>query len=207
MKGKTFTLTEHYVDNVVEIHLRAFPNFFLSFLGPKFLREYYTAFVHERSGIAFVAKEEEKEELLLGVVVGTEKPAGFYRRLLIRRGWAFCLASVDALRKRPTIGFRLLRALFYRGNRSPSMSGALLSSIAVIPEAQGLGIGRLLANTWLNEVHRRGIPICYLTTDAENNEAVNSFYLQGGWRIDSVFKTPEGRKMNRYVYVFKDNSD
>jgi GNAT superfamily N-acetyltransferase len=90
--------------------------------------------------------------------------------------------------------------VFYRGSVPPGRSGALLASIAVAPEAQGSGVGRLLVDGWLSEARRRGASLGYLTTDAEGNEAVNSFYSRRGWKVESVFLTPEGRRMNRYVY-------
>jgi GNAT superfamily N-acetyltransferase len=197
-------LAENHLDAVVDIHLRAFPSFFLSFLGPRFLREFYANFVHDPCGIAFVAREGER---LLGAVVGAEHAAGFYKRLLAKRWWAFCFASLNALRRRPLIGLRLVRAVLYRGDVPRGVSGALFSSIAVSPEAQGLGVGRLLVARWLSEAKRRGVSACYLTTDAERNNAVNRFYVQGGWKLDSVIRTPEGRKMNRYVYSFAGQED
>jgi hypothetical protein len=38
-----------------------------------------------------------------------------------------------------------------------------------------------------------------LTTDAEGNDAVNTFYQRAGWRLESSFSTPEARRMNRYI--------
>jgi GNAT superfamily N-acetyltransferase len=195
---------KRHLYSVVSIHLKAFPNFFLSFLGAGFLREFYAAFLKEPTGLAFVAQEEKVGGNVLGVIVGTEQPAGFFKRLLIKKWWAFFFASMNALKKGPRISFRLFRALFYRGDIPPGISAALLSSIAVIPEAQGLGVGRLLIDRWLYEARQRGVPACYLTTDAECNDAVNKFYVRGGWKIDSIVLTPEGRKMNRYIYSFVD---
>jgi len=51
----------------------------------------------------------------------------------------------------------------------------------------------------VGEVRRRGGSGCFLTTDAENNEKVNSFYQKLSWKIESTYKTSEGRVMNRYV--------
>ena len=55
---------------------------------------------------------------------------------------------------------------------------------------------------WLEEARSRGARGCYLTTDAEKNDPVNRFYLSQGWRVESAYTTPKGRKMNRYVYDF-----
>jgi len=59
-----------------------------------------------------------------------------------------------------------------------------------------------LVEFWMQEVRRRGATGCYLTTDAEDNDKVNAFYQSLNWRIDSAYLTPEGRRMNRYIYDF-----
>jgi hypothetical protein len=63
-----------------------------------------------------------------------------------------------------------------------------------------------LVQSWLDEARERGAVGCYLTTDAQNNDAVNSFYVSLGWMLESSYLTPEGRKMNRYIFDFPDFS-
>jgi len=188
------------VDMVVKLHLRAFPDFFLSFLGPRFLREFYLAFLMDPVGMAFVARSEHDE--VVGVIVGPLDPRGFFGRLLRRRWWAFALASAAALLRKPAIAPRLIRALGYRGEAPTDARRALLSSIAVDPSSQGAGIGRRLVECWLAEAKRRGAIGCCLTTDAQGNEAVNTFYRRVGWKLESTYTTPQGRIMDRYIYDF-----
>ncbi len=66
--------------------------------------------------------------------------------------------------------------------------------------AQGRGVGAALVRAWVAEVRARGATGCYLTTDACNNDAVNGFYQSLGWKLETVYSTPEGRRMNRYIY-------
>lgn len=200
-------LESKHIDMVVAMHKRAFPNFFLTFLGPRFLKEFYNSFLDDPTGIGMVV-EDVTTGNVLGAVVGTLQPAGFFGRLVRRRWWAFSIAASHALPKSVLVAPRLFRALFYRGNVPLGPPRALLSSIAVSPEARGLGLGRALKVTWVNEVRRRGkVKGCYLTTDAENNESVNRFYQDGGWKLESSFVTPEGRRMYRYVLDFEKESD
>ena len=187
-----------HVQQVVDVHMQAFPEFFLTFLGPKFLREFYNSFSYESTGIGFVAEDAETGDAL-GVIVGPLVPDGYFKRLLQRRWWAFCLASAIAIFKRPIIIKRLFRALFYRGESPSGPQRALLSSIAISPQSQGHGIGQALVKTWVEEVKRRGCTGCYLTTDANDNDKINSFYQKLGWNIESTYTTPEGRVMNRYI--------
>ena len=193
-------LQSHHISSLLKTHLESFPGFFLTFLGPRFLKEFYSSFLSEETAIALVA--EDHSGTVLGFVVGTEEPNGFFKRLLKKRWWRFCLASLNALSRQPEIAFRLFRALFYRGDAPPGAGRALLSSIAVCPEMQSTGLGRALVMQWTEEVRKRGKTGCYLTTDAVNNEKVNQFYQQAGWQISTTYKTPEGRLMNCYVMDF-----
>ena len=194
------TLAPADVNLVVKLHLRAFPNYFLSILGPGFLREFYFSFLADPVGMAFVARNAQNE--VVGAIVGPVDPRGFFGRLLRRRWWAFGLASVSALVRRPSSAARLARALVYRGEAPAGPIRALLSSIAVSPKAQGQGIGRALVQRWLDVARSRGARGCFLTTDAENNDTVNRFYCRLGWKPEATYTTREGRKMNRYVYDF-----
>jgi len=194
-------LEKHHLESVVKVHLRAFPGFFLTFLGPCFLREFYGAFLHEETGIALVA-EDLADGRILGFVAGSTSPNGFFKRLLKRRWWAFCFASTTALFRRPASAPRIFRALFYRGTAPQGPERALLSSIAVDPDAAGRGLGKVLVEGWVKEVRKRGTAGCYLTTDAVGNDSVNCFYQKNGWRLETVYATPEGRQMNRYVHDF-----
>jgi GNAT superfamily N-acetyltransferase len=193
-------LAHRHIPEVVRMHLSAFPGFFLTFLGPRFLAEFYRAFLSEPTAIAMVA--ESDAGCVCGVVVGTLAPAGFFKRLLLRRWWTFARASAGALLRRPAIAPRLIRALGYRGEAPTNARRALLSSIAVDPSSQGAGTGRRLVECWLTEAKRRGAIGCYLTTDAQANDAVNSFYCRLGWKLESTYATPQGRIMNCYNYDF-----
>lgn len=202
MNISTVEIRKDHLDEVVDVHIRAFPEFFLAFLGPKFLREFYNSFIYDSTGIGFVAEDSESGDVL-GVIVGPLVPDGYFKRLLKRRWWAFCYASLGAILRRPSAIKRLLRALFYRGEAPPGPTRALLSSIAVLPRSQHLGIGKALVRRWIQEVQQQGGKGCYLTTDANDNDKINSFYQRLNWKIESTYTTPEGRIMNRYVYDFE----
>lgn len=197
-KINVVALTAAHLDDIVVVHLRAFPGFFLSSLGPRFLREFYAAFLVDKGAVALVAENEHG--LVCGAVVGSTSPAGFFRRLLMRRWWAFLYASMDTVLRNPAVSARLIRAVWYRGEAPGDQDRALLSSIAVDPAKQGAGIGKQLIKEWLAEVRKRGCLGSYLTTDATHNDATNAFYCINGWKLESCYETREGRKMNRYVF-------
>lgn len=188
------------VAEVVQVHSASFSGFFLTFLGPAFLRELYTAILSDAAGISFVAEEGQE---LVGFVAGTAQPAGFYRRLLRQRWWRFALASVFPVLRHPAIIPRLLRAFSMPGQVTQQQHRGTLMSIAVLPGAQGCGVGKALVRAFLAEAAQRGLRQVDLTTDQDNNEAVNAFYQQMGFVCARSFNTPEGRAMNEYVITLQ----
>ncbi len=180
----------------VAIHLAAFPGFFLSFLGPRFLRELYAAIIEDPSGIAFV---EEGAGAIRGFVAGTAEPSGFYGRILRKRWWRFALAAVPAFVERPAIAPRLLRALGMPGRTVAVPGRGTLMSLAVDPAEQRGGTGATLVRRFLTAARDRTLREIDLTTDVDENEPVHRFYEKLGFRMSREFVTPEGRKMREYV--------
>jgi ribosomal protein S18 acetylase RimI-like enzyme len=195
-------LSKEHVRGAVDLHMQAFPDFFLTFLGRPFLSQLYLSYCDNSTTVALVAVSKARHEIL-GTVVGPLQPARFYKRILLRRWWRFGLAAVGAVLRKPSIVPRLMRAVRYRGD-APADGGerALLSSIAVSPAAQGAGVGGLLTKEFLGRVKAAGLPGAYLTTDAEDNDAVNAFYQRLGWKVEGAFTTPEKREMLHYTYDF-----
>ena len=186
---------EHVI-SVVDVHLRSFQGFFLTFLGNNFLSELYHGIVNDPSGIAFVATDDER---VVGFVAGTNHPAGFYSRLLGKRWWRFGLASLPAIFKKPSVVLRLFRALSMPKQFTAENGCGTLMSIAVLPGNQNRGVGRALVKVFLEEAAIRGLRQVNLTTDKLNNDSVNAFYLREGFSRSRSFVTPERREMNEYV--------
>ena len=63
------------------IHRASFPNFFLTSLGPRFLRLLYAGFAREPDGICIAAEENG---VIIGFAAGTTAPDVFFGRLLRR---------------------------------------------------------------------------------------------------------------------------
>lgn len=179
---------------VVNVHLRGFPGFFLSFLGEKFLHELYQTVLSDPSGIAIVYDQGD----LLGFVAGSDQPSGFYRRAICSRLLRFFLASISPVLRQPSIIPRLFRAFNTPVDEDPGEGCGTLMSIAVLPEAQGKGIGSQLLRAFLDQAAARGLAEVNLTTDRRGNEDVNHFYQSYGFRLERTYVTPEGREINEY---------
>jgi ribosomal protein S18 acetylase RimI-like enzyme len=186
------------LEAIVGVHLRAFQNFFLTSLGPRFVFELYQGFYESHDARLIVA---EVEGAVGGFAAGTLSPERFFRRLLVARWFRFGIAALGAVMQRPrTVLPRLFGALGYRGERPPHLSAAaLLSAIAVDPRCQSLGIGSRLIEAFCNEASSHGLAFVYLTTDRDRNEASNSFYLRHGFKVESEIVRPNGRIMICYL--------
>jgi ribosomal protein S18 acetylase RimI-like enzyme len=184
------------VETVVAVHLAAFQGFFLTFLGPAFLRELYRAIMADPSGMAYVYEQAGQ---IVGFVAGTDQPAGFYRRILCQRWWCFGLALIKPILLRPSIGPRLLRAFKVSQQVKVVPGIGTLMSIAVSPAVQAKGVGKALVNAFLQEATYRKLKQVNLTTDRLNNQATNHFYQKLGFTCARFYVTPEGRAMNEYV--------
>ncbi len=187
------------VPALAAMHRRAFGGFFLAQLGEPFLREFYRGFLSDSSSITVVGRDGGADGALLGVAVGTLASESFYGRLLRRRWHRFAVAGARAAIRDPRVVGRLIQAVRFRGDTPPGLDAALFASMCVEPAAAGRGVGHLLANGWADEATRLGAERGYLTTDRDDNDAVNRFHARHGWHIESQYQTPQGRRMNRYV--------
>ena len=191
-------MTQDDVEEVVSVHIHSFKDFFLTFLGNRFLRVLYSYIVSEKFGIAIVA-EVSGENRLAGFVAGTMEPYRFYSKAIHKKAIPFAIATIPALVRRPSILMRLFRAFQKPREAKEGSFDCELMSIAVLPEYSGFGIGWLLEQEFCNQAELHGAKSVMLTTDRENNENVNRFYLRRGYRLYDHYVTPEGRQMNKYV--------
>jgi colanic acid biosynthesis glycosyl transferase WcaI len=192
------------VSGIVVAHREAFPDFFLTLLGERFLRRFYSAMVRDPDALAFVGKIEGR---IGGFAVGTLEPRAFFRKLLFREGLGFCLDATRALLRRPYfVGRRLLRGLTYRGEAPALQEGAaLVSSIAVLPAASGTGLASAMLVAFCDEAARRGSSVVYLLTDRDYNPAANRFYIKAGFSLETEIVRSGQRPMNRYIRVLQGN--
>lgn len=191
-----------HVPAVVDVHLTGFPDAFLSFLGPAFLRVLYEGAAHSAYGFGVVALQGPGDAgQVLGFAVGMLNPAAFYRELLWKRGWRFALAAIRGLLRRPKIVLRLLRARHYPSQTERGDHVATLGSVCVRPAYQGRGLGGRLVRSFLDAARARGAHSVNLTTDNLDNDAVNAFYQRLGFQCAHSFCTPEGRQLNEYHIV------
>ena len=188
----------HEVEQIVAIHLSSFPGFFLTFLGKGFLKYLYKGFMlHPDSGI-LVAKEESR---VVGFLAYSTELSKFYAFILKRYFFPFAWYGFLGALRSPKSILRIIRALTYPSAKETDEKYIEISSIAVDPTIQTKGIGSGLIKYLLEMFKASEFKVIRLKTDAENNEAANTFYQKNGFEIEHVSKSPERRKMNHYVRI------
>ena len=199
--GQVSMATERDLKGIVGIHRRAFPGFFLTRLGKQFLYEYYRLVLDYSGGVLMTIAADSGD--LAGFAAGLIEPQKFYAEMK-KSKWRFVRGTVPALLRRPVMLFRLIFNFVQVKKQSQagpvsSQTVCELSSIAVDPLYAGKRWGQRLLGYFFDHLRERGIGTVVLTTDASDNDAVNRFYRDCGFKLDETIPAYGGRIMNRYV--------
>lgn len=189
----------NYLPKLAVLHVKAFPDFFLSQLGIRFLNTLYKGYLEdENSGI--IVAEDDKERLL-GVLAYSKDYSNFYKGLLKSNLLQFAICSFGALIKHPSFIKRLLGAFRKSEDVKREEQYVELASIGVNPKVKTRGVGSALINSLKEKTDFKKFAYISLETDAENNENVNKFYQKNGFKLVRNYTTAEGRRMNEYRYT------
>jgi ribosomal protein S18 acetylase RimI-like enzyme len=191
---------------VVGLHEECFPGYYLTQLGPSFLKAMYAWYVESPEAIAHVAVGDDGR--LLGFVAGTIDGSN-YAESLFRKTWRpMALALARSLVSRPALTLRLvaerkdlawqgLSSVFGPGSgegpeakaglyRRPS--SASLVSIGVKPSARRSGVGAKLSELFVREARKRGCKRVTLSV-RDDNLAARRFYESMNW--EETARSPE----------------
>lgn len=180
---------------VCEIHLVAFPGFFLTLLGRRFLRVMYKAFFHNSTSIFVVLDTPHGN--LSGFAVGALVKSSSDYRSALKYFPEFIVALVLPVISHPKVVLGRLISKVLKAGSLPQLppNAVILRSIAVLPSARGSGVAALLLDSFERAVLVKGIAEVYLTTDANNNDRVKRFYSKHGYVVDTRFLQDGNREM------------
>jgi len=164
---------------IVDIHIKAFPGFFLTKLGPKFLSKYYNLMLSHEKKIFLVA---EKDGYPIGFVAGFLQPSNFYAYVRKHKN-ILLFALIPIIFRNPFLIPRII-SNFCSTKKKEQENKVIkceLASIAVNPDYAGQGLGKKLVKAFIEISQKKNADIIYLTTDVNNNEVVNNFYIIMRW--------------------------
>jgi ribosomal protein S18 acetylase RimI-like enzyme len=207
------------------LHEDGLPEGFFARIGWRFLRAYHGAFRRSPEATVLVAEDEEGRPR--GMLVGTLDNAAHYRWAMRRQGLRLAAAGLRGLVTHPRMAAEFLRTRVLRYARavarqlrsgrggsagasadaaaSPADPGrpeapkvAVLTHVAVSPEARGAGAGRRLVQDFVDRARRAGADEVRLITDADGPAA--RFYRSLGWRRRARRRASDGTEVEEYVH-------
>jgi ribosomal protein S18 acetylase RimI-like enzyme len=189
------------LEDIVRIHINAFPGFFMTAMGSSFLREYYRTVLEFPQNISLVAIESDSfgaasPDRVVGFVVGFGNPPAFYSFYKTKRLRLFFIV-LWAVARNPSLVRRVILNLKRISSVEGSNSEVELSSIGVDTDFMKLGVGRVLVQSFLSAASEQGYKSVYLTTDASANDRVNQFYQRQNFTLERTFFSGS-RQMNFY---------
>lgn len=183
---------------IAKIHLKTFPNFFLSTLGYSFLKTYYKSCSKSKEAISICAIDNETKKIL-GFAVGCLNSKGFNKRLIFSNLGAYFYQTLILLFTKPIALIRLFKNLRKGNVLSDKGNYAELLSIGVSPDQSGLGIGQNLLTKFEIHVKEKGVNIITLTTDEDSNDSVLKFYKKNDYNVYYDFVTFPNRNMLKLI--------
>lgn len=190
------------VDSIVAIHNQAFPDFFLTTLGSRFLQLYYKCMCKCEDAVTLCAEEDGEVK---GFATSSYYSHGFNTTLIKKNLFRFGLMGIELLFTKPKAILRLVKNLDKNAEGNAVEDNgeyAELYSIAVKPGNQGSGIGRNLLMATEKDVAKHNSKIS-LTTDYYNNEKTIGFYHSLGYQDYYEFVTYPDRRMWRMIKELK----
>lgn len=188
--------------HLAEIHTAAFPDYFLTRLGPAFLQRYYGAFLHEPHTVVIGTVGDRPS----GFVAGTTDLVRFRRDLYRPNLMRFPAIVAKRVLTDPVVRrhvrerlhhVRLAVASLVRRSDGAdpdpsSMTTSSLFSICVDPAAQGSGLADAVMTAYLEAERDHGARRVILSVFDDNARAIR-FYERSGW-------TAAAREGNSVVY-------
>ena len=173
---------------LAQLHANSIPHGFMTRLGARFLRVFYRALLTDPDGVCLVS---ECAGAVVGGLCSVTSRSGFYRRLLLRHGFAAAVTTAPKLIK-PEVVRGVLENLRYAQNGSGTPQAEMIS-LAVDPEFRRRAVGRQLMSASLAELARRGVGEVMLQTETEN-EAAQRLFTAAGFRTRTRFRLHAGQE-------------
>lgn len=188
-------LSINEVEAVAQLHQKAFSNFFLTKLGNRFLVKFYESILNNSDSINMGLCDNES---LIGFAVGSKRSKFFYKNLLKNNFIKLGFSAVIPLISKPNLIIRLLTSFISHSKSNVEIAdSAVLLSICIDPKFASKGYGNVLLMEFEKTAFKYSNMIS-LTTDADDNDYVNAFYVKNEYELHHSFYQGK-RKMNYYV--------
>lgn len=185
---------------IAALHCAAFKGFFLTDLGVNVLRVFYSSLIQDKATIIWGIK---LDKVLVGFFLASTNPNNLYKRIFKINFFNFFIPlSISFLKNLNLLRRMIISMASSKSFEVPSIYTASLLSICVEPAFSGKGIGKILLGKLEAELINNNHHGYYLTTDTDNNDATNYFYLRNGFLLHQKYLQGK-RRMNVYLKKLK----
>ena len=171
-----------HLDQLVELHLQAFPVSQSTQFGRDFLKCYYGGAIRSPHTISYIWKENGK---ITGFIFGGTNKQELSRQILMSSMANFTKVVIVNVLKDPINSIKrfwsyLVHYILPGGDNFYADDTATLDSVAVLKEYRGQGISDELINAFLEKLKEAGVSACRLGVLGENT-AARRFYERNGF--------------------------
>ena len=173
-------LKPEWIAEVAQIHMDALPNDFLPGLGFNFLNTvFYPCVLKSNHAKTFIAVADNHP---LGFVIVAQNSSRLFSEIVRDNLWEFAkigmltsLSSFAQFKKNVQILFSSLK------KDAASQYGEIYE-IAVRPDSQGRGMGKMLVQASEDYLKQKGLPGISIKTRRDNTAWIQ-FFLRQGWQL------------------------
>lgn len=158
---------------------------FLSECSEKFIARFYKYIINFDSSLLFIVRKESKD--IVGFVFLTTERTKYYSRFLFNNLFSIIFY--------PSSFIPFLNAIVRKSKHKDIIKYDVeLVHIAIDESSLGKGLGKLLINKGLKELHKKNITALYLQVYADNTAAL-ALYKKMGFKIIGTVKSYERIKL------------
>jgi ribosomal protein S18 acetylase RimI-like enzyme len=175
-------LTKQHINQVITIHMQAFPKSQSTKFGRDFLKCYYEGAVNSTNAISFIWKEDG---IIAGFIFGATNKQEFSRQIMIYSSSSLLKVVILNVLSNPVNSIKrfwsyLVHYILPGGDSYYAKDTATLDSVAILEGYRGRGISDELIKSFLEKLKESGIKACRLGVMAENMPA-RRFYERNGF--------------------------
>lgn len=184
---------------VVDLHLQAFPDTFITPLGTRFVRLYYQAALSFPYSVFLVYRIDSA---IVGLVLGVRSPRNFHGHLLRRYAWTALAASIHCPpRALLNIVRRFAKKIGPRGGSSDHKieADAECLAMAVHPAIHDPAIAAFLTAAFITRMRSQGVKTILSGVRADNPRLLR-FARMFGYREVRREGRPDGHHMQLLLW-------
>jgi ribosomal protein S18 acetylase RimI-like enzyme len=173
-------LKPEWIAEVAQIHMDALPNDFLPGLGFNFLNTvFYPGVLKSSHAKTFIAVADNQP---LGFVIVAQNSSRLFSEIVRNNLWEFVKIGLLTSLSSFTQFKKNIQILFSSLKKDAASQYGEIYEIAVRPDNQGRGMGKMLVQASEDYLKHKGLPGISIKTRRDNTAWIQ-FFLHQGWQL------------------------